>query len=136
MDLQGVLDFIEAAEDNKTLEAIRRAVKKRQDFLLKEAARHRAAEAWNRVKCHKPGDILYCCAQGLFIGGRLQCGDKVKVHAVQPRKKLLWATLKGEKEPRHFTPSMIANYKLRQFPPGTPEGHKMMEEFAKALEGM
>lgn len=137
MDLPESLNFIETTEDMKALEAIRRAAKQRQEALLKEAARHRAAQAWDRVKCHKQGDVLYCCADGIFIGGHLQRGDKVKVYAVQPRKKLLWATLKGEKEPRYFTPGMIARYDLRQFPPEKPISlaeRKLAEGCGKVME--
>lgn len=107
MNLIDILAFIQATEDGQGLRIIHGAVQQRQRTLTKEVALRRATEAWDRVKCHKRGDVLYCCAEGTFIGGPLQRGDKMTVYAVQPRKKILWVTVKGNKYSLAFPPGPL-----------------------------
>lgn len=139
MNLIDILAFIQATEDGQGLRIIHGAVQQRQRTLTKEVALRRATEAWDRVKCHKRGDVLYCCAEGTFIGGPLQRGDKMTVYAVQPRKKILWVTVKGNKYSLAFPPWAIARYNLCQHRPENPvppqEGN-LVEGFGKIMEGI
>ena len=81
--------------------------------------------------------LLLC--RRAFHRSALPRGDKIKVHAVQPRKKLLWIILKGKRKPRVFGPAMIARYDLRQFPPENPVSpaeRKLAEGCGKVMENI
>lgn len=139
MEVKDVLSFIELAANEKEVETIRNAAYKQGKILAKESAEREATAAWSRVKSHKPGDTLYCCASGTFLGGPLQRGDKVTVLAIQPRKKLLWVTVKGKKNSFYFTPRGIARYDLRQFPPEKPitqDERKLADNMGNVLKNL
>ena len=122
MDVTHVKQVISACHDVNQVSELERHCKERVKELWKRELDRLETEAWDRVKKLKTGTVLYCCAEGIFIGGDIQRGDKVEVYCIQPRRKRLWVDLfdetgKTKKKYVWLSPSSIHRYNLRVEPP-------------------
>ena len=115
MHLSIVRQEIENCTDKCELSQVIDACKKRQLVLAKKAFDTLSKAAWDRVKKLPPGTPLYCCAQGVFMGGDWQRGDMGEVLTVQPRKKRLW--LKRNGVHYWFEPCAVMRYNFQTEPP-------------------
>lgn len=106
-------------DDPKELVAIIKSAKERQELLFERLSEKSEAEAWARVKDLQRETTLYCCASGTFLGGPIQRGDSMTVYFIQPRKKIVWVTLKDGSR-YWFSPKGINRYNLRTEPPVNP----------------
>ena len=118
------LSAILAAINNLELEdarAVGRAIKLRVSQLEIQAWDNAVAAAWKRAQHWKVNDTLYVCAEGTFIGGPLQRGDKIIITFIQPRKRCLWAKKPGGKDHQFSFPAeQIERYKLSPNRPANP----------------
>lgn len=118
MNRDEILAYIAASEDSEECEAIRNAAAARAKAIRTAEFKARVAEFWKRTQVWKEGQTLYCGAQGTFIGGPLQRGDKCVVYAIQPRKKLLWVTV--GKRTLGLNDVEVYRYRLQPDPPAKP----------------
>lgn len=110
--------------DDMTLQELiklRTSVNCRIKQLETDAREKDLAHAWNWVKDRKHGEPLWVHSDGSWWGSRLRQGDKVLVHVVQPRKKLLWVTHKGNL----YWFNRVGVARL-QFRPDPPEKRKVI----------
>lgn len=137
MDTTTIKRMIGQCDVVAELAEVRRAVKDREELLHKRAREKAAAEAWDRVKGLKHGDKLWCCCEGIFLGGDIQRGTSMVVYTVQPKKKRVWVMLEGSSKPTHwFGPEGVSRYNLRTQAPGEPVDKKLaasMKEVGKIL---
>src|SRR5574341_899805 len=135
MDVSKVKRMIGQCTEQKELNEVIASARKRKEDLENAAWRARCAAAWERVKDLAAGTVLYCCAEGIFIGGHLQRGDSVTVHSVQPRAKRLWVKL-ADGSFYWFAPAGVSRYDLRLEPPVraiSQEDRAMARTVAKAI---
>lgn len=108
--------------DVRELYRLKSVISHRIDVLHKQQSEQARAAAWERLKNQPPGTVLYCCSEGTFMGGPFQRGDKMTVHCIQPRKKVLWVKYgpEGAQKFHGFFPLGILRYNLQLTPPANP----------------
>ena len=122
--------------DTKELERLKGLISDRIALLHRRLWLARCAEAWGRVATAPPGTPLFCCADGTFLGGPFQRGDRTVVHCVQPRKRRLWVRDQRGKL-WGFPPAEVHRYNLQPQPPANPLGpasRALAESLGKAVE--
>jgi hypothetical protein len=120
MDVTTIKRMIGQCDDLKEIGIVETAIKERRTLIHKRLQEKAEADAWARVKNLKNGDTLYCCADGIFLGGTIQRGTVLTVYTVQPRAKRLWVTQQNVDHPLWFKPAAIARYNLQTTPPTRP----------------
>jgi len=104
------------------LRNVQEYIKDRIRKIHAKARQERQEQAWAWAKALKPGDKVWCCAEGMFLGGSIQRGDQLTVYHIQPRKKVLW--LKPDPNSRYYAfriPSIV-RYNFKSTPPADPMG--------------
>lgn len=103
--------------DIDALNQIIKYCRDRRNKLSSLAYKQDCAKAWDRAKGWGPRQVIYCASTGVHLGGPLQRGDKLTVHAIQPRKKILWAVVERSGEMVGFPSTQINRYSLQTEPP-------------------
>ena len=112
MNKEEVLAFIESCNSNADCAEIQKAARDRGAAIRSAAYKAQVDEYWKRAIFFREGQTLYCAAEGTFIGGPLQRGDKCTVHEVEAgRRKLLW--IKVRKEIIGLPPNEVYRYRLQ-----------------------
>ena len=83
MNKEEVLAFIESCNSNADCAEIQKAGRDRGAAIRSAAYKAQVDEYWKRAIFFREGQTLYCAAEGTFIGGPLQRGDKCTVHEVE-----------------------------------------------------
>jgi len=119
MNKEEVLAFIESCNSNADCAEIQKAARDRGAAIRNAAYKAQVDEYWKRAIFFREGQTLYCAAEGTFIGGPLQRGDKCTVHEVEAgRRKLLW--IKVRKEIIGLPPNEVHRYRLQTKRPEKP----------------
>jgi len=120
--------------DRKQLNELSTYVKERSSLLWKREEEAAKVAAWNRVKDLPVNTVLYCNANGWFLGGAVQRGTKFRIyHAAQPRAKRIWTCIvrDGKDEGVYwFGPEGVHRYNLQLTCPTNPISDKMTASLA------
>ncbi len=117
-----ILKGIGALKDPKDCSEIANAAKARGQALRDAAYKQAIKDYWARAVFFREGQTLYCNAEGTFIGGPLQRGDKCKVYRldIDTPKPLIWISVK--KKIYGFPPHELYRYRLLRTRPEKPIG--------------
>jgi len=119
MNKEEVLAFIESCNSNADCAEIQKGARDRGAAIRNAAYKAQVDEYWKRAIFFREGQTLYCAAEGTFIGGHLQRGDKCTVHEVEAgRRKFLW--IKVRKEIIGLPPNEVYRYRLQTKRPEKP----------------
>ncbi len=133
MNTDEILATIAACESMHDLRLIEKAVRDRQRIVSDAAWKIRCDGAWEISKKWWVGMPIYCAASGTFVGGPIQRGDKLRIIAIQPRARRIWARLDGEKQEFCFEVGDLARYKFQPAPPDDPMDEES-REYARETE--
>lgn len=135
MKITNLKQSIARITDRKQLTELSTYVKERSSLLYKREQEALTKAAWERVKDLPVGTMLYCCANGWFLGGAVQRGTQFRIyHAAQPRAKRIWTCIvrDGKDEGVYwFGPEGVHRYDLRLEKPTNPISDKMSANLAE-----
>lgn len=128
-----IIEAINQLTDSKDCTAIAQAATDRGKQIRAAEYRRQVDEYWKRALFYRVGQPLYCNAEGTFIGGPMQRGDKCKVQDMDVDRKdpLIWITIKGRNYP--LTPNDAYRYRLLPTRPDKPIS-KTDRELAKLVD--
>jgi len=127
-----------AKMDASELRQIEKYARDRSRLLSKRAWDAKVAAEWAIVKTYTPGTELWCNATGMFVGGPFQRGDHVKVDAVQPRAKRIWA-VSDDGKAWWFSVAEWTRYAFRAEAPAEPlseSDRRIAQRLAPTFERM
>ena len=134
MKITNLKQSIARITDRKQLQELQTYCKERSSLLWKREQERLIAEAWERCKNLPVGTVLYCNANGIFMGGAIQRGTALRIyHAAQPRAKRIWTSIvkDGKEEGVYwFGPEGIHRYDLRLEKPDNPVSSKLSANLA------
>lgn len=140
-----VEDFVDATDDTEWLRSLERRTRNRMAEIGSQRRAAAVKQKWEEVQTWRPGTRIWCCANGIFLGGHIQRSDEFVVSAVQKRQRVLWirrATSKKKFE-LWVRPEAVHTYGLRTSPPEQPRpspGERRMlqrlgDELSRAIAG-
>lgn len=133
--LTSLKQSIARINDRKQLSELTTYIKERSSLLWKREQEVAKAAAWDRVKDLPVNTMLYCCANGWFLGGAVQRGTQFRIYCKsQPRAKRIWTCIvrNGKDEGVYwFGPEGVHRYNLQLTPPANPVNDKMSASLAE-----
>ena len=120
MSKEEIIEAIKLLDDAKECSEIAQAAKDRGKAIREAEYEKQINEYWARAIFYREGQTLYCNAQGTFLGGPLQRGDKCRVLRmdIDQRKPMIWVTIK--KKSYGFPRSEAYRYRLLPTKPEKP----------------
>lgn len=136
LDVEEYVQAVADTEDGrKWLRALSRKIESRAREIGRVLMEAKAAHYWKEeASTWTVGLLVFCNAQGFFLGGTVQRGTERKVVAVQKRARRVWLAPVGKTADRKtWTRHSAANLLRYDFRRTTPE-NPMPEAERKRLE--
>ena len=135
MDVQDTINFIGTVSREQCDEIINAAGQRKRTLQETESQRQ-IHDHWRTLIFLRKGDTVYCGAQGRFIGGCLQPGDRAKVLDIElGRRKVLWLDVRerGRSRVIGFRPNDAFVYGIQRNKPTASINNKVRKQ-AEAIE--
>jgi hypothetical protein len=115
-----IVEAINTLQDSKECSAIAQAATERGKQIRRAEYQQQVDEYWKRAIFYRAGQTLYCNAEGTFLGGPMQRGDKCKVQDMDIDRKepRIWIVIR--KRTYGLTPNEAYRYRLLPTQPAQP----------------
>lgn len=115
-----IIEAINMLQDSKECSGIAQAATERGKQIRAAEYRQQVDDYWKRALFFRAGQILYCNAEGTFLGGPMQRGDKCKVQDMDIDRKepRIWIVIR--KRSYGLTPNEAYRYRLLPTRPPQP----------------
>jgi hypothetical protein len=120
MNKDEIIQAINLLEISKECTEISEAAKERGKAIRRAEYERQIDEYWSRALFYREGQTLFCNAEGTFIGGPMQRGDKCKVLDMDIDRKnpRIWVMI--GKRSYGFPPHEAYRYRLLPNKPDKP----------------